>query len=98
MAEYAEQFRDRYVPFDAIRWDIRREGHSWHGDEFWKSYSAMPEKMEACGGMLYCDDDDRLKVLAALLENVGADRAVRIGDPAVWRAAIAALDDASPAS
>jgi hypothetical protein len=53
----------------------------------------MPEKMEACDGMIYCDDDDRLKVLGALLENVGIDRAIRIGDPKLWKAAVAELPD-----
>jgi hypothetical protein len=30
-------------------------------------------------------------MLGLMLENVGADQAVRLGDPAVWRAAVAAL-------
>ena len=29
-----------------------------------------------------------MKLLGLLLENVGADRAVKLGDPAVWRAAV----------
>ena len=32
-------------------------------------------------------------MLALLLENVGAERAVRLGNARVWRAAVAALDD-----
>jgi hypothetical protein len=39
-------------------------------------------------------DEERLTMLALLLENVGADKAVRLGRPAIWRAAVAALDDA----
>ena len=50
-----------------------------------------PEKIELIGGRLFWSDEDRLAMLALLLENVGVDRAVRIGDPAVWREAIAAL-------
>jgi hypothetical protein len=30
-------------------------------------------------------------LLGLLLENVGVDRAVRLGDPKVWRAAVADL-------
>jgi hypothetical protein len=30
----------------------------------------------------------RLTLLALLLENVGTDQAVRLGDPEVWRAAV----------
>jgi hypothetical protein len=42
-------------------------------------------------GKLLASDDERLTLLALLLENVGANEAVRLGDPDVWRAAIAAL-------
>jgi hypothetical protein len=43
-------------------------------------------------GRLLWYEEDRVKLLGLLLENVGADRAVRLGNPAVWRAAVAALD------
>jgi hypothetical protein len=42
-------------------------------------------------GRILWDDDERVKLLGLLLENLGADRAVRLGDPAVWRAAVEAL-------
>ena len=32
-------------------------------------------------------------MLALLLENIGVDKAVRLGRPDVWRAAVAALKD-----
>jgi len=35
--------------------------------------------------------NSRLNLLGLLLENVGARGAVRMGDPAVWREAIAEL-------
>ncbi len=41
---------------------------------------------------MYWTDEDREAMLAMLLENVGAARAVRLGDPSVWRKAVAALD------
>jgi hypothetical protein len=50
-----------------------------------------PEKTELIDGKLYWSDRDRITMLALLLENVGADKAVRLGNPDVWRAAVAAL-------
>ena len=81
------------IPLDFIRWDIRREGRSWGRDEAFPSYEAMPEKMEMIDGKLYWDDDERLRLLGALLENVGIDRAIRLGNPALWRAAVAELPE-----
>ena len=43
------------------------------------------------GGKLLASHDERLTLLALLLENVGVNEAVRLGNPDIWRAAIAAL-------
>lgn len=72
-------------------WDIRREGRAWQGREAMARYELTPEKLEMSEGKLLWYDQDRVKLLGLLLENVGADRAVRLGNPAVWRAAVAAL-------
>ena len=72
-------------------WDIRRDGHAWGGDAM-SRYQMTPEKAEMLNGRLYGTEEERLTMLALLLENVGADKALRLGDPSVWRAAIAALD------
>ena len=42
-------------------------------------------------GKLFWSEEDRVNMLGLLLENVGADRAVRLGDPEVWRAAVSRL-------
>ena len=76
-----------------IRWDIRREGRSWEGDEVWARYELTPEKTEMTDGKLYWDDEERLTMLGLLLENVGIDKAIRLGDPRLWREAIAELDE-----
>jgi hypothetical protein len=55
-------------------------------------YALTPEKLEMIDGKLLHDDDERLRLLALLLENVGADAAVRLGDPNVWRAAVGRLE------
>ncbi len=91
--DYPEQYLNEDVPLEAIRWEIGREGRGWRGDEFERSYFAMPEKMEAIEGKLYWSEEDRLKVLGALLENVGIDRAIRLGDPELWKAAVAELTE-----
>ena len=74
-----------------IRWDIRREGRAWKGDEAMSRYSLAPEKIELIRGQLFWDDEQRLHMLGLLLENVGADAAVWLGDPRVWRDAVAEL-------
>jgi hypothetical protein len=73
-------------------WDIRREGRAWEEDEAMQRYELTPEKMEMFEGKLLWYDEDRIKLLGLLLENVGADRAVRLGNPDVWRAAVRSLD------
>ncbi|MEX2092146.1 MAG: hypothetical protein WD971_05685 [Pirellulales bacterium] len=74
-----------------FQWDIRREGRAWTENEADDRYFAAPEKLEMVDGKLYDFDEERLHMLGLLLENVGADAAVRLGDPKVWRAAVAAL-------
>jgi hypothetical protein len=55
-------------------------------------YALTPEKLEMIRGKLLWSDEERVNLLGLLLENVGADRAVRLGDPQVWRDAVAALE------
>jgi len=75
-----------------IRWDIRREGRAWSREEYRPRADALLElKFEVSDGQLFWDEETRLLVLAMLLENVGIDAAVRLGDPARWREAVAAL-------
>jgi hypothetical protein len=74
-----------------VTWDIRRDGHAW-GGEAMSRYEMTPEKTEMFDGKLYGTEEERLTMLALLLENIGADKAVRIGDASVWRAAVAALE------
>jgi hypothetical protein len=78
-------------PMPAVSWDIRREGRAWHGGEGRARFELTPEKFEMAGGRLFWSETDRLTVLALLLENVGADAAVRLGDPDIWREAVRGL-------
>lgn len=70
-------------------WDIRPDGRAWSADEAPTRWALTPEKIEILDGRLFLTDADRVTMLALLLENVGADRAVRLGDPDVWREAVA---------
>lgn len=74
-----------------VDWDIRREGRAWRGDEARERFELTPEKLEMNKGRLLWDEEERLLLLGLLLENVGVDAAVRLGDPDVWRAAVAEL-------
>jgi hypothetical protein len=74
----------------SISWDIRREPRAW-GSEALQRYELTPEKIELIDGKLLWDDEERLMLLGLLLENLGLDAAVRLGEPAVWRAAVADL-------
>ena len=72
-------------------WDIRREGRAWNADEMRSRYSVIPEKIELVRGKLFWSEKHRLNMLALLLENVAIDKAVRLGNPDVWREAISQL-------
>jgi len=67
-----------------ISWDIRREGRAWTAVEFESRVELRPEKLEVWEGKLLWSHEERLALLGLLLENVGADEAVKLGDPSVW--------------
>lgn len=79
----------------AEKWDIRREPRAWQSEAM-ERYALAPGKIELVDGRLLWDDEERLTLLALLLENVGADTAVRLGDPNVWRAAVAEMLPPNP--
>jgi hypothetical protein len=74
-----------------IPWDIRREGRAWRS-EARARYDLTPEKIEMIEGKLFWSERDRLVILGLLLENVGVDKAIRLGSPDVWREAIAHIE------
>lgn len=81
------------IPFEKIRWNLQRKGRPWSLAEVRSRYDLSPEKIELIEGKLFCTERDRLVMLGLLLENVGVDKAVRLGDPAIWREAIAHLSE-----
>jgi hypothetical protein len=73
-------------------WNIQNEGRSWGPDEAWERFDRTIElKIEMREGKLFWSDETRVLILGLLLEGVGADRAVQLGDPEVWRRAVAKL-------
>ncbi len=75
----------------SVAWIIGRTGRRWVGNELRERVDLLPEKFEVIDGELLWSDEERLAMLGVILEQVGADQAVRLGDPAVWRAAVASL-------
>ena len=75
----------------SVVWNIGRIGRRWVGNELRQRVDLLPEKFEVIDGELLWTDEERLAMLAVMLEQVGVDQAVRLGDPAVWRAAVAGL-------
>jgi hypothetical protein len=77
--------------FDPAEWTIEREGRVWGHEEFERRIYQAPEKIEYTGG-IFPYEDERLTVLAMLLENLGIDKAVQLGNLQDWKAAIAELE------
>jgi hypothetical protein len=75
-------------PIPEIAWDIRREGRAWGPDEAQARFALTLEKFEMWKGRLFWSDADRVTLLGLLLENVGMDQAVRLGNADLWRTAI----------
>lgn len=76
--------------------EIRREGRRWSPEEArrkWPVWSYphedLPQKLELLDGKIFLSDGQRLTMLGWMLEQLGADAAVRLGDLDVWRAAVA---------
>lgn len=74
-----------------IPWSIGRHGRAWTTEEARSRWELTPEKFEMYQGKLFWGEAERLTLLALLLENVGVDQAVRLGDPEVWRSAVREL-------
>lgn len=76
-----------------VIWNIQREGRAWTGEERRTKPYLAPDKMELIEGKLFWNDEQRLFVVALLLENLGVDKVIRLGDPKVWREALHALEE-----
>ena len=66
-------------------------GPLWTVDTFHDRLSDGPDRIELLEGRLFASEEERLSMLRALLEQLGADKVVQLGDPEVWRRAVAKL-------
>lgn len=76
-----------------VRWDIRRKGRRYSREESDERWPLLPEKLEEVDGKVLTCDEDRLAMLAIMLENVGMDCALQLGDLDRWREAIGAAGE-----
>jgi hypothetical protein len=73
----------------SMEFNIQRQGRKWSRTEIEPKYRNLcPEKIELIEGRMFWTDEQRLNMLALLLENVRMDAAVKLGDPALWKQAI----------
>jgi hypothetical protein len=71
--------------------DIRCEGRRWTTEEIeqkWREHETVPERLELIEGKIFWSDEQRITMLGWMLEQLGADAAVRLGEPEVWRQAV----------
>lgn len=54
-------------------------------------YMLAPEKIELGRGNLFASEEQRTRILALMLENMGIDAAVRLGPANLWREAVKEL-------
>lgn len=81
-----------------VAWHLSRQGRSWSADEMVAKLDLLPAKLEALGGKVCLTVEQRLVLLAALIENIGTDIVVALGDLDIWRASIAAREQAEVAA
>ncbi|UDF37855.1 UNVERIFIED_ORG: MbcA/ParS/Xre antitoxin family protein (plasmid) [Shinella sp. XGS7] len=77
-------------------WNIGRAGRTWTGPEGLEKLNRLPGRLEIVRGKLCLDEAQRLTLLAGLLENVGLDEVVKLGQLQDWQEAIAARANVSP--
>lgn len=71
--------------------DIRRRGRRWTPEEIerkWREHPEIPHRLELIDGKLFLSDGQRITMLGWMLEQLGADAAVKLGDPQIWREAV----------
>ena len=91
----ADEKNELVHPLGEIEWKFQGVGRAWNHDEINSRYEECPARIELVYGKLFWCEEDRLILLGMLLENVGLDSAVKLGDPDKWREAIRKLDSDS---
>jgi hypothetical protein len=81
------------VPPEPGTFAIDLEGKRWNVTRYHALDDVLPEKMELIEGKLFWGERYRLGMLAAMLEQVGLEKAVTLAPKALWLEALARLDD-----
>lgn len=82
---------EQALEFVLPRFDIRRQGRAWAGDEVRDRLRRLGEcRIEVLDGQLFSDAFQRRMLLGMLLENVGLDAALELAESALWYQALAA--------
>lgn len=90
--EIPDYQREEMERFQKIAWDFRPQGRAWGPEEVSARRDLAPEKSgELIEGKLYWSDAERLTLIGLLIENVGVDAVVRMGESKVWKEAVAKL-------
>lgn len=66
-------------------WSIGRAGKRWVGPDILAKLDALPMKLEVLEGKLFWDDAERVRVLAALMEQFGLDQVLQVAQIAAAR-------------
>jgi hypothetical protein len=79
----------------AINWHFERAPINWSAmpGGYAARYDLAPEKIEMIHGKLFWSDEERLMMVGLLLENLGVDKVMQLGDARVWKEAAAALPE-----
>lgn len=78
-----------------MEWQIGRTGKNWTGPEVLQKLNQLPGRLELVDGKLCFNEEERRTLLAGLLENVGMDEVLTLGDIQDWREALAARADST---
>jgi hypothetical protein len=65
-------------------WNIGRLSHEW-GEELPSRADLLPKQFGVIDERLTLSEEERITLLAILLELVGTDRAIQLGDATTWR-------------
>lgn len=88
-----DEMNDTNAEAPPIAWNIRREGRAWTTEEFPECANRLlGVDLEISEGKLFGSEKDRLLILGMLLENLGMDAAVRLGDMSRWKEAVATAE------
>jgi hypothetical protein len=81
------------LPPEPDRFEIGLEGRLWTVDRWDSLGDVLPEKFELIDGKLFWSERERMGMLAAMLEQMGLAKAVRLAPKALWLEALKQLEE-----